>query len=73
MELADLSREDWESLVRAVSLQESRDREHAAMKEGARRAEVTGWAEHLKQLHTRFQVEFRQRCLDGRMPPYQGK
>lgn len=70
MLLDDLSREDWEALMRALSQQEYQDRQLAAMKDGARRTEITGWADRDKRLHDQFLEEFRARCFSGRMPPY---
>lgn len=58
MELADLTRAEWEALLRALYQQEYRDREHGQSKSGLRRNEVLSWADELKGLHERLLEEF---------------
>lgn len=67
MELSDLTYDDWDMVMRALSLKAHDYRKYAETRDGARREEILAWADHLKRLHDRFEDEFRARGLRGEL------
>jgi hypothetical protein len=67
MELADLTRDDWEAPLRALQLRSQEGHAFAVTKEWLRRSEIAGWADHLQQLHDRLMAEIRGALCGARL------